>query len=134
MVGVAVVAVATATVALLVFYLSLRLRKRERHTLARIGASRVQVQALMATEGLTLEFSEDAIDRIAEIAWQVNEQTENIGARRLHTVMERLLESLSFDASDIASAEKDRVSIDAAYVDEHLEELAGDADLSRFIL
>ncbi len=93
-----------------------------------------QYQALMQTEGLELIFTDDAIDRIAEIAWQVNEQTENIGARRLHTVMERLLEELSFNATDITSSEQDKVTIDAEYVNAHLENLAGDADLSRYIL
>ncbi|MFP6836769.1 MAG: ATP-dependent protease ATPase subunit HslU, partial [Pseudomonadales bacterium] len=90
-----------------------------------------QYTALMATEGLKLEFSDEALDRIAEIAWQVNEGTENIGARRLHTVMERLLEEVSFKASERSGA---HVCIDAAYVDEHLAELARDQDLSRYIL
>jgi ATP-dependent HslUV protease ATP-binding subunit HslU len=90
-----------------------------------------QYEALMATEGLHLEFSDEALDRIAEIAWQVNEGTENIGARRLHTVMERLLEEISFKASESSDA---HVRIDAAYVDEHLAELARDQDLSRYIL
>ena len=92
-----------------------------------------QYQALMGTEGLQLEFTADAIKRIARIAWQVNEQTENIGARRLHTVMERLLEELSFGATDTASI-NDRFVVDPAYVDAQLADLAGDADLSRFIL
>ena len=90
-----------------------------------------QYQALLATEGFALEFSQDGLDRIAEIAWQVNEGTENIGARRLHTVMERLLEDISFRASESADG---HVCIDAAYVDEHLAELARDQDLSRYIL
>lgn len=93
-----------------------------------------QYQALMATEGLDLEFAEDGITRIAEIAWQVNESTENIGARRLHTVLERLLEEISFNAGDPGSEQKDTVLIDAAYVDKHLKDLAGDTDLSRYIL
>jgi ATP-dependent HslUV protease ATP-binding subunit HslU len=93
-----------------------------------------QYQALMETEGLQLEFTQEALHRIAEIAWQVNEQTENIGARRLHTVMERLLEELSFDATDVATKEAGRVSIDPAYVNDHLENLAADSDLSRYIL
>ncbi len=93
-----------------------------------------QYQALMETEGLNLTFTEEALHRIAEIAWQVNEQTENIGARRLHTVMERLLEELSFDATDIAAKDEGKFTIDENYVNEHLESLAGDADLSRFIL
>jgi len=93
-----------------------------------------QYEALMQTEGLTLTFTKEAVHRLAEIAWQVNEQTENIGARRLHTVMERLLEELSFDATDVASRENGNFTIDEIYVNEHLEDLAGNADLSRFIL
>lgn len=92
-----------------------------------------QYQALMNTEGLNLGFDDAALHRIAEIAWQVNEQTENIGARRLHTVMERLLEELSFDATDIASRNGEML-IDVDYVNQHLENLAGDSDLSRYIL
>ena len=88
-----------------------------------------QYQALMNTEGLDLKFTDDGIARIAEIAWQVNESTENIGARRLHTVMERLLESVSFDAG-----ETERLLVDRDYVNEQLENLAGDEDLSRYIL
>ena len=90
-----------------------------------------QYQALMKTEGLDLKFTPEAVHRIAEISWQVNESTENIGARRLHTVMERLLEDLSFNATDRG---EDTFEIDAAYVNEQLENLAGDSDLSRFIL
>jgi ATP-dependent HslUV protease ATP-binding subunit HslU len=90
-----------------------------------------QYQALMATEGLDLEFSDEGIARIAEIAYQVNETTENIGARRLHTVMERLLEDVSFTAGE---REGELVSIDAAYVDKYLGELAENEDLSRFVL
>ncbi len=90
-----------------------------------------QYLALLATEGVTLEFTADAVARIAEVAWQVNEKTENIGARRLHTVMERLLETVSYDAPDL---DRPSVVIDAAYVDRHLGELAGDEDLSRYIL
>ncbi|AMO69888.1 MAG: ATP-dependent HslUV protease ATP-binding subunit HslU [Zhongshania aliphaticivorans] len=89
-----------------------------------------QYQALLGTEGLSIEFTADGIRRIAETAWEVNERTENIGARRLHTMLERLLESISFDAGDI----KDPVKIDADYVNEQLGELAKDEDLSRFIL
>src|SRR5690554_6871238 len=90
-----------------------------------------QYKALMATEGVTVEFTENGIRRIAEIAWQVNETTENIGARRLHTVLEKLMEEISFDAS-----EKDGTSltVDQDYVNQHLNELADDEDLSRFIL
>ena len=90
-----------------------------------------QYQALMATEGVTLEFAEDGIRRIAEIAWQVNETTENIGARRLHTVMERLLEEVSFMAPHYRSQ---TVTIDADYVDRNLEALSENEDLSRYIL
>jgi ATP-dependent HslUV protease ATP-binding subunit HslU len=78
-----------------------------------------------------VEFTPEGVRRLAEIAAHVNERTENIGARRLHTVMERLLESLSFDASDRAGS---TICIDAAYVDSHLAKLAQDEDLSRFIL
>jgi len=92
-----------------------------------------QYQALLATEGLELEFTEDGIRTIAETAWQVNERTENIGARRLHTVMERLLEETSFAASDLAVA-KERVVIDREFVLGQLDELAKDEDLSRYIL
>ena len=90
-----------------------------------------QYKALLATEGVNIEFTADGIRRIAEVAWQVNERTENIGARRLHTVLERLLEDVSFNA-----AEMDRVTvtIDAAYVDRNLSELAANEDLSRYIL
>ncbi|WP_440996716.1 ATP-dependent protease ATPase subunit HslU [Arhodomonas sp. SL1] len=90
-----------------------------------------QYQALMATEGVTVEFADEGVARIAEVAWEVNERTENIGARRLHTVMERLLESVSYEAPDHAG---DRVRIDAEYVDRHLADLAHDEDLSRYIL
>jgi ATP-dependent HslUV protease ATP-binding subunit HslU len=90
-----------------------------------------QYKALMATENVTIEFAEDGIRRIAEIAWQVNERTENIGARRLHTVMERVMETLSFEASDRGGQ---TVTIDAAYVDRHLDALVEDEDLSRYIL
>jgi len=90
-----------------------------------------QYAALMKTEGVNLSFSEDGIKRAAEIAWQVNETTENIGARRLHTVMERLLETLSYQASDL---EGDSIVVDADYVNDHLEELVQDEDLSRYIL
>lgn len=92
-----------------------------------------QYQALLATEGLELEFTEDGIRTIAETAWQVNERTENIGARRLHTVMERLLEETSFAASDLAVA-KERVVVDREFVLGQLDELAKDEDLSRYIL
>jgi ATP-dependent HslUV protease ATP-binding subunit HslU len=90
-----------------------------------------QYQALMETEGVGLQFSDDAIHRLAELAWQVNERTENIGARRLYTVMERLLDELSFDA-DKRSGET--LSVDAAYVDARLKELAASEDLARYVL
>ncbi|GAA6132601.1 ATP-dependent protease ATPase subunit HslU [Halopseudomonas sabulinigri] len=94
-----------------------------------------QYRALMKTEELNIEFTADAITRLAEIAWQVNEKTENIGARRLHTVLERLLEEVSFSAGDLASKHSEQpLKIDAAYVDEHLGELAVNEDLSRYIL
>ncbi|MDQ2076523.1 ATP-dependent protease ATPase subunit HslU [Marinimicrobium sp. ABcell2] len=89
-----------------------------------------QHQALLNTEGVSLKFQKDGIRRIAETAWEVNERTENIGARRLHTLLERLLEDVSFDAGN---GDKD-VVVDAAYVDEHLGELAKNEDLSRYIL
>ncbi|MCX7110416.1 MAG: ATP-dependent protease ATPase subunit HslU [Proteobacteria bacterium] len=90
-----------------------------------------QYVALLATEGVTLEFKEDGIVRLAEISFDVNEKTENIGARRLHTVLERLLENVSFTAADLDSQS---VVIDAAYVNQQLGELAEDEDLSRYIL
>jgi ATP-dependent HslUV protease ATP-binding subunit HslU len=90
-----------------------------------------QYRALMATEGVDLEFATEAITRLAEISFAVNESTENIGARRLHTVLERLLEDISFSAPD-RSGEK--VTIDAAVVDDSLSDLAGNEDLSRYIL
>jgi len=93
-----------------------------------------QYQALLGTEGLTLEFCDSAIHRIAEVAFQVNESTENIGARRLHTVMERLVEDISFEAGDMTSTDDSKIIIDAAYVDKHLAALAQDEDLSRYIL
>jgi ATP-dependent HslUV protease ATP-binding subunit HslU len=90
-----------------------------------------QYQALLATENVTLEFQESGIKRLAEIAYQVNEKTENIGARRLYTVMEKLLEELSFDAGKL---DADSLSIDAVYVDERLGELAKSEDLARYVL
>lgn len=92
-----------------------------------------QYQALLATEGVDLTFSEDGLRSIAETAWRVNERTENIGARRLHTVMERLLEETSFGASD-AGLQSAGLVVDAAFVDKQLQELSEDDDLSRFIL
>ncbi|UNT98946.1 ATP-dependent protease ATPase subunit HslU [Xanthomonas translucens] len=90
-----------------------------------------QYEALLLTEGVTLSFTDDAIDRLAEIAFLVNERQENIGARRLHTVLERLLDTLSFEAPD---REGQSVAVDAAYVNTHLGELVQDPDLSRYIL
>ena len=90
-----------------------------------------QYSELMRTEGCDLVFTDDGIDRIAQIAWEVNERTENIGARRLHTVMERLLEEVSYQAPDRSN---ETITVDAAYVDEHLRELAKNEDLSRYIL
>ena len=90
-----------------------------------------QYRALLATEGVTVEFDAAGVRRIAEVSWEVNERTENIGARRLHTVLERLLESISFEAADRAGQS---LLIDAAYVDEHVAELAKNEDLSRYIL
>jgi ATP-dependent HslUV protease ATP-binding subunit HslU len=91
----------------------------------------VQYKALMETEGVNIEFTEDGIRHIAKAAWQVNESAENIGARRLHTVLERLVEDISFEASDLNGQ---TITIDADYVSKHLDELVADEDLSRFIL
>ena len=90
-----------------------------------------QYEALLQTEGVRIEFTADAITRLAETAWQVNEKTENIGARRLYTVMEKLLEDLSFDAARLSNQ---TVAIDAAYVDSRLKELAQSEDLARYVL
>ncbi|NOU21975.1 MAG: ATP-dependent protease ATPase subunit HslU [Methyloglobulus sp.] len=90
-----------------------------------------QYTALLATEGVTLSFSTDGIKRIAEMGWQVNEKTENIGARRLHTILERLLEEISYNAPDLNDKS---IVIDSAYVDRHLAEFVEDEDLSRYIL
>jgi ATP-dependent HslUV protease ATP-binding subunit HslU len=92
-----------------------------------------QYCALMDTENLELEFKDAGVRRIAELAFEVNESTENIGARRLHTILERLLEEISFEASDLG-AKNEKIVIDKAFVDQHLSELAQDEDLSRFIL
>ncbi|EJY2292942.1 HslU--HslV peptidase ATPase subunit [Salmonella enterica] len=91
----------------------------------------VQYKALMATEGVNIEFTDSGIKLIAEAAWQVNETTENIGARRLHTVLERLMEEISYNASDLHGQ---NITIDAEYVSKHLDALVADEDLSRFIL
>ena len=90
-----------------------------------------QYSALLATENVTVEFTDDAIARIAEIAYQVNERMENIGARRLHTVMERVMETISYEASDMSGQ---RVSVDAVYVNDHLDALLQDEDLRKYIL
>jgi ATP-dependent HslUV protease ATP-binding subunit HslU len=90
-----------------------------------------QYIALMKTEGIDVTFDESAITRLSKIAWTVNEKTENIGARRLHTIMERLLEKLSFEASDISET---KIKINADYVDKYLNEFAENEDLSRYIL
>jgi ATP-dependent HslUV protease ATP-binding subunit HslU len=95
------------------------------------AALTTQYQALMKTESVSLNFTPEGVRRIAEVAWQVNEKTENIGARRLHTVMERLLDSASYDAAERGG---DTVVVDAPYVDQHLAALARDEDLSRYIL
>ena len=92
-----------------------------------------QYQALMGTEGVTLSFTQNAIEKIADLAWQVNERAENIGARRLHTVIERLLEDISFTAADTALAKRE-LNIDREFVEAQLNDLAQDEDLSRFIL
>ncbi len=91
----------------------------------------IQYEALLGTEELTLEFTEEAIDTLADLAAEINASVENIGARRLHTVMEKLLEEISFTASDRAG---ETVTIDAELVRSRVAELAKDADLSKFIL
>jgi len=90
-----------------------------------------QYQALLATEGLKLTFSEAGIRRIAELAWEVNEKTENIGARRLHTILERLLEAISYDAPDLVEK---NITVDTDFVNQYLSEFVQDEDLSRYIL
>jgi ATP-dependent HslUV protease ATP-binding subunit HslU len=89
-----------------------------------------QYVALMKTEDVDLSFTEDGVKRLAEVAFEVNESTENIGARRLHTLLERLLEKVSFDATDLTEA----VVVDAEYVNEQLGKIAQDEDLSQYIL
>jgi ATP-dependent HslUV protease ATP-binding subunit HslU len=90
-----------------------------------------QYVALMATESVTLEFTADGVRRMAEIAHAANERTENIGARRLHTVLERLLEDISFEAADRSGQS---VTVDAAYVDQQIGDVVQDEDLTRYIL
>ena len=91
----------------------------------------LQYKALLETEGVTLEFTKEAIERIAEIATEVNQETDNIGARRLHTILERLLEELSYEASEIAPA---HIDITPNYVDQKLSNIVKNKDLSQFIL
>ena len=90
-----------------------------------------QYAALMETEGVAVSFTPDAVESLADYAWQVNQRTQNIGARRLYTIMERLLEELSFEAPDMKTG---RVTINAAYARERLEQVSKDEDLSKFIL
>ena len=90
-----------------------------------------QYKALLATENIGIEFTEDAIDEIAEMAWKVNESTENIGARRLHTIMEKVLEDISFDAPE---KQGDKIAINRDYVRERLKDTVANEDLSRYIL
>ena len=92
-----------------------------------------QAQALLATEGVTLDYTEDGLDELAAIAYRVNEETENIGARRLYTIMERLLEEISFDAPDLPD-DKKTVKIDRAFVQERLAGIVENRDLSQYIL
>ena len=95
-----------------------------------------QYEALMGTEGLKIKFTSEAIQRIAELAWQVNDRIENIGARRLHTIMEKLIDEISFDAANLGKKQRKKsvMKIDVAYVDKQLNELVKDQDLSRYIL
>jgi ATP-dependent HslUV protease ATP-binding subunit HslU len=95
------------------------------------GALTKQYVALMKTEGVTVEFTTDAIDSLAGYAFDINQQSQNIGARRLYTIMERLLEELSFESPDMKMG---KVTVNTAYVQERLEELSQDEDLSKFIL
>ncbi|MDX9916258.1 MAG: HslU--HslV peptidase ATPase subunit, partial [Sphaerochaeta sp.] len=95
------------------------------------NAITMQYRELLATEGVTIHFEDGAIQRISEIAWQVNSTNDNIGARRLFTVMEKLLEELSFSADELSGQ---TIKITAAYVDERLEEIMKNEDLRRFIL
>ncbi len=90
-----------------------------------------QYEALMATDGVRLKFTKDGIERLADVAHEVNQSTQNIGARRLHTIMERLLETVSFEAPDV---KQKKLVIDAEYVDSQLKSVTEDEDLSKFIL
>ena len=93
-----------------------------------------QYQALMKTEGTDLNFTDEAIQQLAKLAWEVNEKTENIGARRLHTIMEKMLEEISFESADSSKESMNTIVIDEDYVNKHLSELTADADLAKFIL
>ena len=93
-----------------------------------------QYTALLETEGLKLEFTRDALDEVAHFAFRVNEATENIGARRLHTIMERVLDEISFAAPEMAKENKDKVVVDADYVKKMVADIAKYQDLSRYIL
>ncbi len=110
---------------------SLSVEEFERILTATDACLTTQYRALLATEGVTLEFKTEGVRRLAEIAWSVNEKTENIGARRLYTVMEKLLEEISFDAGRRSGQQ---LVVDAAYVDERLKELAASEDLARYVL
>jgi len=110
---------------------SLSIDDFERILVATDASQVKQYQALLATEGLTVEFKPEGIRRLAEIAFTVNEKTENIGARRLSTVLEKLLEEISFDAGKRGPGS---ITIDSKYVDERLGELAKDEDLARYVL
>ena len=112
---------------------ALKIRDLERILTEPKASLTKQYVELMSTEGLSIKFAKEGIKRIAEIAFEVNEGTENIGARRLHTILERLLEEISFDASDLG-AKDESITIDSAFVEKHLGELASDEDLTRFIL
>ncbi|MDA8782826.1 ATP-dependent protease ATPase subunit HslU [Porticoccaceae bacterium] len=112
---------------------SLEINDLERILIEPTASLTKQYRELMATEGLTIDFAKDGVRRMAEIAFEVNEGTENIGARRLHTILERLLEEISFEASDLG-ASGETICIDAAFVEKHLGELANNEDLTRFIL
>lgn len=102
-----------------------RILKEPQHSLVK------QYEALLQTEGVTIEFSDEAIERIGEIAYEVNQETDNIGARRLHTILEKILEELSYEASDISPA---HIQITPAYIDQKLDNIVKNKDLSQFIL
>jgi ATP-dependent HslUV protease ATP-binding subunit HslU len=110
---------------------SLSVREFERILTGTDACLTRQYEALLATDEVSISFTPDGVTRLAEIAYSVNEKTENIGARRLYTVMERLLEELSFDAG---SGQRREVQVDAAYVDSRLADLSRDEDLARYVL